>query len=206
MYQWEWSLYPIHPTGLSIPSAIGANSADSVGILLVLDIITLLPTVCTTTWRTTDTLTCDCQHSHSDPAFIDGSFLGLITHHTAVSIDNQLAPTLSFVSTTAEAAAVWNFLYDEDEDNDVVPADALPTNKVTINPSLSTAVQVAKLWLQDSSMEPSSASLQHTFHTGAADIAVAWAILSDEDLAFDVASPDSVSSIEADDHVLPHEN
>ncbi|PPQ92050.1 hypothetical protein CVT25_005403, partial [Psilocybe cyanescens] len=163
---WEWSLYPIHPTGLSVPSAIGANSADSVGILSVSDIITPLPTVCTTTWRITDTLTCDCQHSHLAPAFIDGSFSVPITCHTAVGIDDQSVPTLSFVSTTAEAAAAWNLLSDEDEDNVVVPANALPTNKAITNPSLSTAVQVAKLQLQDSSTETSSASPNTLFILG----------------------------------------
>ncbi|PPQ88865.1 hypothetical protein CVT25_009053 [Psilocybe cyanescens] len=166
---------------------IRADSADSVGILSVPNIITLLPTVFTTTWRTTDTLVNVHQCSHLAPAFIDNLFSGPITHHTAVSIDSQSAPTLSFVSTAAEAAAAWNLLSDEDEDNVVVPANALPTNK-------------------DSSVELSSASPQHTFHTGAADLAVAWAISSDEDLASNMASADSVSSIEADDHVLPHEN
>ncbi|PPQ88026.1 hypothetical protein CVT25_001007 [Psilocybe cyanescens] len=154
------------------------------------------------TWRTAETLAHDCQFAHSASVLIDGSFLGPITHHTAISIDNQLALTLGFVST----AAAWNSLSDEDEDDNFIPADALPTNKASTNPPLSIAAQVAELWLRDSSPEVSSPSPQHNFHTGPNDLAVAWAISSDEDLASDGAYPNSVISIEAVCHVLSHEN
>ncbi|PPQ94603.1 hypothetical protein CVT25_010613 [Psilocybe cyanescens] len=163
--------------------AIGADSPNSVHTRSIPDCLDPLPNVRTTTWSLAETVSPHENLANLSSASINTSVSGPVAPLTLVPIVEMSAPNLTFMSTAADAAAMWN-LSSVSSDDAVEPHAEGQTTVADTTRYL--AAQAAALWLEESSDDESdNKEATHPHSTNANTLAATWAISSDDDLASD---------------------
>ncbi|PPQ92912.1 hypothetical protein CVT25_009177 [Psilocybe cyanescens] len=157
-------------------SAIRADSGNNIHTHSIPDCLEPLPNVRTTTWSATESVMKHEDSVIAQSVSFNDSGSRPITEVSSVPNVQMSAPSLAFVSTAADAAAMWNL-------SSVSSDDVSDTTRHL-------PAQTAALWLEDSSDDESdNKAATHPHSTDADTLADAWAISSDDDLASD--APDS---------------